>query len=118
MQEQIHFFEPFRLTLWFELWKMIFVIYHCDNGFVKFMTYGLHNYNIFTEEMFFVKHVDIGKKQNDILPKKSCIVYNIKNFWKQKSESNTAEVGRKIQGSRIDSICLILWLYRLLPSVT
>jgi len=35
-------------------------MYHCNNGFVKFMTYGLDNYNIFTEEMFFVKHVDIG----------------------------------------------------------
>jgi len=39
--------------------KMIFVMFHCNNEFVKFMTHGLHNYNIFTEEMFFVKHVDI-----------------------------------------------------------
>ena len=48
-------------------------MYHCNNGFVKFMAYGLHNYNIFTEEMFFVKHLDIGKQQSDILQKKVAL---------------------------------------------
>jgi len=53
------------------------VMYHSSNGFVKFATYGLHNYNIFTEEMFFVKHVDIGKKNKMTSYKKKVALYMI-----------------------------------------